>query len=312
MDITVILCTYNRCESLARALESVAAQRMPESTIWEVLVVDNNSGDRTPEVVEQACQQYPGRFCYTFEPKPGKSNALNTGIAQTSSDILAFMDDDVVVQPDWLQNLTSGLGDAKWAGAGGRILPAWTSAPPAWLPRRDRYALAPLAAFDPRLEAGDLDEPPFGTNMAFRRSMFTKYGGFRTDLGPRPNSEIRNEDTEFGQRLLNAGERLKYEPLAVVYHSVSPQRLQRSYFMRWWLDKGRADFREHGFPNAKWSVFGIPLAELRRLTMAALRWIPTIEPSLRFERKLKLCGKFGEILECRRSPGGHDLQTLRE
>ena len=64
----------------------------------------------------------------------------------------------------------------------------------------------------------ELSQPPFGTNMAFQKKVFEKHGGFRLDLGPRPGSELRNEDTEFGRRLLAAGERLRYEPSATVYH----------------------------------------------------------------------------------------------
>src|SRR5580692_4642153 len=227
MKITVILCTFNRCRTLAKALDSVLSSVLPSSVAWEVLVVDNNSNDKTREVVEQRIPAHPGRLRYLFEPKPGKSNALNAGIKSTQGDILAFMDDDVVVEPTWLQNLTASLESDNWVGTGGRILPQWTSKPPAWLPVEDRYGLAPLAMFDLGSEAVSLNEAPFGTNMAFRKSVFEKFGGFRTDLGPRPGSEIRNEDTEFGQRLLSAGERLRYEPSAVVYHSVPEERLRQ-------------------------------------------------------------------------------------
>ncbi len=239
MDVTVILCTFNRSQSLSKALTSIVAQVLPDSVQWEVLVVDNNSHDKTREVVDEFCRRYPERFRYLFEPNPGKSYALNAGISAAAGEILAFMDDDVTVEREWLQNLTVPLRDGEWAGAGGRILPDWNCQPPKWLPRADRYALAPLAVFDLGAEAGSLDESPFGTNMAFRKKMFSKHGDFRTDLGPRPGSEIRNEDTEFGLRLLAAGEKLRYEPSAVVYHAVPKTRLQKRYFLKWWFDKAR-------------------------------------------------------------------------
>src|SRR5580698_3953870 len=97
MTISVVLCTYNRCQALARALESVAASRLPASVDWEVLVVDNNSNDRTREVVEKFATRHPRRFRYLFESKPGKSNALNAGVNAAQGEILAFMDDDVSV-----------------------------------------------------------------------------------------------------------------------------------------------------------------------------------------------------------------------
>jgi glycosyltransferase involved in cell wall biosynthesis len=217
MKITVILCTYNRCQSLVKALGSVATSVLPDSVEWEVVVVDNNSRDRTRDVVEEFCRRYPERFRYLFHPEQGKSHALNAGIREAQGDILAFMDDDVIVGPMWLQNLTAYLHNVDWAGAGGRIVPQRTFAPPRWLSLEEPHALSPFALFDLGHEAGELTEAPFGTNMAFRRELFKKYGGFRTDLGPCPGSQIRGEDSEFSQRLLAAGERLRYEPSAVVY-----------------------------------------------------------------------------------------------
>ena len=103
MRITVILCTYNRCQSLAKAMESVAASVVPESVDWEVLVVDNNSSDQTREIVEGFCNRFPYRFRYLHELKQGKSNALNSGIRAAKGNLLAFMDDDVLVEPTWLK-----------------------------------------------------------------------------------------------------------------------------------------------------------------------------------------------------------------
>jgi glucosyl-dolichyl phosphate glucuronosyltransferase len=299
MKITVILCTYNRCKILAKALESISTSILPSEVAWEVLVVDNNSRDQTREVAEKFCSRFPGRFRYLFEPRPGKSYALNTGIREARGSVLAFTDDDVLVEPTWLQNLNAALEDGKWAGVGGRVLPEQTFSPPRWIPLKDRYALAPLAVFAPDIEAGPLSEAPFGANMAFEKQLFERYGGFRTDLGPRPGSEIRSEDTEFGDRLLAAGELLFYEPSAIVYHSVPPGRVRKGYFLAWWFDKARADIRATGIPSdTKWFVAGIPLYLFRRLAMWILRWLFAFQPAKRFSCKLKVWGVAGTILEC--------------
>jgi len=298
MKITTILCTYNRCQSLAKALESTTALRLPEPDEWEVLVVDNNSSDRTREVVGEFCRRYPRCFRYLFEAQQGKSHALNAGIREAHGDILAFMDDDVTVDPTWLQNLTASLHNGEWAGAGGRILPQQTFVPPPWLSLGEPRALAPFALFDLGPEAGELTETPFGNNMAFRRAMFEKYGAFRTDLGPRPGSEIRSEDSEFSQRLLAAGERLRYEPSAVVYHEIPECRLQKKYFLDWWFDKARAEVRGSSIrTRTQWRCSGIPLHMFRRLAVWTLRWMVAVEPSQRFSCKLKVWGMAGEIVE---------------
>jgi glycosyltransferase involved in cell wall biosynthesis len=296
MSVTVILCTYNRCRILARALDSLAASKLPESVEWEVLVVDNNSRDQTRDVVEEFCCRYPERFRYLFHPQQGKSHALNAGIREAQGDILAFMDDDVTVEPTWLQNLTTGLHNGQWAGAGGRIVPQRTFAPPRWLSLED--ALGPLALFDLGHEAGELTEAPFGTNMAFRGELFKKYGAFRTDLGPRPGCQIRSEDSEFSQRLLAAGERLRYEPSAIVYHEIPECRLQKKYFLDWWFDKARADVRAFGAPvDTHWRVMGIPLGLFCRLAAWTLRWMVARDPARRFGCQLRVWTTAGAAVE---------------
>ena len=299
MRISVVLCTYNRCHSLQQALASVAASVVPQSVEWEILVVDNNSSDHTRETVEAFCSRYPGHFRYLFEAQQGKSYALNAGIREARGDVLVFMDDDIRVDPHWLRNLTANLHNSEWAGAGGRILTEWTCSPPRWLSPDSRHAAGPLVAFNPKSEAGELNEPPIGTNMAFRREMFEKYGGFRADLGPCPGSEIRGEDTEFGVRLLLAGERLRYEPSALVYHPVQQDRLKKEYFLAWWFDKARSEIRACGIkPGTKYYVAGIPFYLFRRLAVWTLRWMIAVDPVRRFANKLSAWMNAGEILEC--------------
>ena len=133
MNITVILCTFNGCRSLGKTLNSLAAATLPEGVEWEVLVVDNNSTDQTREVVEDFCRRFPGRFRYLFEARPGKSFALNSGCREARGDVVAFVDDDVIVAPTWLQNLTGALHNGEWAGAGGRTTLQWPSSLPPWL-----------------------------------------------------------------------------------------------------------------------------------------------------------------------------------
>jgi len=301
MDISVVLCTYNRCKILPQALESVLGSTLPSSIDWELLVVDNNSTDQTRQVVEEYCRRFPDRIRYVFEMQQGLSRARNRGIREARGTIIAFMDDDVTVEPGWLQTLTSSLRDGHWAGAGGSVVPQWTSSPPAWLPLSDRYALAPLAMFDPKLEAGPLDEAPFGANMAFRKEMFEKYGDFRTDLGRCGASMLSNEDTEFGDRLLRAGEHLRFEPSAVVRHPVPENRLQTAYFLKWSFDKARSDVRQSGVPtDTKWLIAGVPLYLFRRLAAWTVRWLVTTDSSRRFGAKQRVWGRVGEIQECYR------------
>jgi len=303
MNITVILCTFNRATSLSKALQSVAFSELPASVEWEVLVVDNNSSDRTREVIEEYCRRFPGRFRYLFEPHQGLSHARNAGIREARGDVLAFIDDDVTVEAKCLHNLTAGMHDDKWAGAGGRILAEENFSPPRWLAMEGPYNMggALFAHFDFGDKPRDLDFPPHGTNMAYRKEMFEKYGGFRTDLGRCGGNTMSNEDTEFGRRLIGAGERLRYEPSAIVHHPILEDRLKRDYFLAWYFDWGRATMREIGRRPDIWGIprhylsvlrYGIHLIPARMVS-----WAFTFNPQVRFYQKCMVWKAAGEIVE---------------
>ena len=305
MKISVILCTHNRCQILAKALSSVVATTLPDPDVWEVLVVDNNSSDQTRDVVEDFCRRYPGRVRYLFEPQAGKSYALNTGIREAAGDIVAFMDDDLTVAPTWLHSLTAALHDNQWAGAGGRTLLAQRFSPPRWLSLEGPDSLGAILAalFDLGDKPCSLTKPPYGANMAFQKKMFEKYGLFRTDLGPSPNRDTPrpNEDTEFGRRLLAAGEQIRYEPFAIAYHPLPEERIRQDYFLDWYFDYGRAMVREWGRGP---DVLGIPRPFLNILSVAIKtmaptigRWILALTPHRRFHWKCMVWMSAGEINE---------------
>ncbi len=306
MKITVIMCTYNRCQSLAKALGSVAASTLPDSVKWEVVVVDNNSSDQTREVVKDFCCRHPGRFRYVFEPQQGLAHARNTGIREAQGEILAFTDDDVTVEPTWLQNLTAHLNDGTWAGTGGRTLLPQPFSPPPWLGLEEPYNLGGAVAslFDLGDKPCRLARPPYGANMAFQKKMFEKYGVFRTDLDRCGRGMLSNGDTEFGRRLLDAGERLRYVPSAVVYHPALEHRVQRSYLLTWYFNFGRATVREWGRGP---DILRIP----RRcftflkligtvLPVKTLRWIVAREPQRRFFYRCWVWVTIGQVLEIHR------------
>ncbi|MGB8540681.1 MAG: glycosyltransferase [Candidatus Acidiferrales bacterium] len=295
--ITVILCTHNRARTLATALESIAAQNVPHSVGWEIVVVDNNSSDDTRQVVEDIQRRYPNRFRYFFERQQGLSHARNAGIREARGEILAFIDDDETAASDWLHSLTVNLYNGEWSGAGGRILPQWNCDRPKWLSDQSAFALAPLAVFDLGTQAGPLTESPFGANMAFRKEVFDACGGFRTDLGRIGKGMLSGEDSEFGRRVLAAGRRLRYEPSAVTYHPVEEFRIRRKYFLEWWFNKGRSDVREFGNQAKKVHFLGIPLRLFRGFVAESLRWMVAVESTHRFICKLKVWACAGQISE---------------
>ena len=283
MNITVIVCTYNRCELLAKTLDGIVAQTLPEPIKWEVLVVDNNSSDRTREVVESFCVKAPARCRMVFEQQQGLSYARNTGIRNARGEILAFTDDDIAVESGWLWNLTSSLHSGEWAGAGGQIIPVALEALPNWLPVDDFRTLGPFAGFDLGEDPLPLTRPPYGGNMAYRREMFEKYGAFRVDLGRAGTNLQGREEVEFANRLLAEGEKLRYEPAAVVRHSVPGNRMGKGYVLRWYYCNGLSEVADVGPPtDAKWKLLGVPLYMFRRLVRWTLQWMISVTAPRRF------------------------------
>jgi glycosyltransferase involved in cell wall biosynthesis len=312
-SISLILCTYNRSWSLAKALESVAASTLLDSVGWDVWVVDNNSTDQTREVIEDFCRRYPGRFHYMFEPKQGKSHALNAAIQAATGEVLAFTDDDVIVEPGWLKNLTAPLDDSKWSGTAGRISLGTDFSPPPWLAIRGAFSLgSSLVQFDEGDTQVELTKAPFGANMAFRKRMFEKYGNFRTDLGRKGRGLIGNEDTEFGERLMVAGERLCYVPSALVNHPVTPGRLTKRYIRAYWFYYGRSVARQAGEQLPLWII---PLRYLRRF-IRRLKWMFSVNrrwvwsPHARFFCEVHALMAVGQIVESYRQSFQANLSSM--
>jgi len=308
MKITVILCTYNRAAILPTALQSVAASKLPDSVHWEVLVVDNNSKDNTKAIVADFMARFPGRFRYLFEPRQGKSNALNAGIRASEGEIIAFLDDDVTVEPTWLANLSQPLLSGEWFGAGGRVKALHTVPLPPWLSFDPPYDLGGTicGTFDCGEIPGELLRAPNGSCMAYRRQIFERFGLFRTDLGPSDDGDTPrpNEDTEFGRRVLAAGIKLRYEPCAIIYHPVVSERLHKNYFLTWWFDFGRALIREKGqrrpFMGLPRHVFSIPSLIVRCLSVRAFRWLTSVHTQKRFYWKCWVWMTMGQITEIHR------------
>ena len=302
MKITVIVCTFNRCDSLRPTLESLALLRMPDSLQWEAIIVDNNSKDRTRAVVDEYVTRFPGRFRYHFEPQQGLSFARNSGIHQADGDILVFTDDDVIVEPAWLEHMAAPLIAGKCSGVGGKILPARDFVCPDWLELKGQWSHGGvLALFDPNQPAGETTTTPFGASMAFRKEMFERYGLFRTDLGRKGNNAMSNEDTEFGRRLLAGGERLWYEPSAVVYHTIDEKRINPRYFLKFWYNYGRSESRERSNRSNVWVFprwfFSLPLILFNVLPTRVGIWLTSSNPKHRFFFKCVVWKTFGEMTE---------------
>lgn len=234
MDLSVIICTYNRCASLQKMLQSLAEMDVPASLSWELIVVDNNSTDGTRNVVESFAARSKLNVRYLFEPIPGLSQARNAGIRAACGRVVTFADDDVYVSRDWIAKIKQGFDEYQPACLGGRILRDPTLPLPDWWDRSWRSTLGHFDRGNEAIVAGPQDrvEYAWGGNISFRRDVFEKYGLFRTDLGRTPSSLGLGEESEMVLRLRQNGEIVVYYPQAVVVHSPAVDRLSKQYLRR--------------------------------------------------------------------------------
>ncbi len=299
--ISVVICTYNRASSLRRTLLSLRHLVASPGLAWEVIVVNNNSTDATSAVIAEfgAGASWPVREL--FEGRQGKSFGLNAAVEQACGEILAFTDDDTVVDPGWLSALVSAIEESGCIGGGGRIVPVLPQRAPRWLTFEGPHHLMNLAVFDYGSTRRMLAAPPFGPNMAFRRAAFEKYGLFRTDLGPTVGRYLPGQDTEFGRRLLAAGERLVYAPDAVVRHVHQVRKMSRRHFESWYFRYGRTSARVFTPPDQTVRIWGVPRYLFRSLVVSLGKWIVSVDSPRRFRRKLDVCQTVGEIVETFRS-----------
>lgn len=216
--VSVVVCTRNRPQDLARCLRSL--QNL-SSFPQEIIVVDNApNSDTTHQLIAQISS-----IQYVLEPRPGLSVARNTGIRHSKGDIIAFTDDDVMVHPDWIARLQQGFQDPRVMAVTGLMLPAELeteaqlifhrgAAGPGWGYR--------ALTFDPQFFADMKDQgvPVWrigaGANMAFRREAFDLVGYFDERLGA--GASGCSEDSEFWYRILAEGWLCRYEPTSVIYH----------------------------------------------------------------------------------------------
>ena len=290
--VSVVLCTFNRAGLLADAIHALTRQH-PDTPLYEVLVVDNNSTDETARIVEEVAARAPVR--YLRETHAGVSHARNTGIRAARSPIVAFTDDDVRVDSHWVRTIVRTFSEQPHAAfIGGKVLPIWSAQPPEWL---SAAGVAPLAIADYGDEPAPLDpQAPrclLSANLAIRRDALHRIGLFSTAVQRVGDGIGSTEDQEIEQRLQAAGYPGFYEPRLIVHALVPEQRLRRDYHRAWHRGHGRfyALMRDPVFERSRTSLLGVPLhvyGDALRSSVAWLRDLVLLRRASAFAHELRL------------------------
>jgi GT2 family glycosyltransferase len=303
-SISVIIATYHRSGLLRGALDALAQQDDPRVRVT-IVVADNASTDDTRAVYDGArsrATQFD--WLWVHEPRAGKSHALNAALARSSGEWLAFTDDDVRPEPGWLASIARAFAETDADFVVGRILPIWQAPPPPWLTPALYGVLgvpdngATASAIGP----GENEHiMPIGTNMAVRRAVVDRLGGFRPDLGKLRSTLRSGEDHEFYLRLLHHGCRGVYLPDARVRHLVPADRLARGYFRRWCYQNGRnVATLEASYPRRTPLLLGVPRYKWRRAATDAIGLGGAFagrDPAARFRRSAALLWFAGYVRE---------------
>lgn len=218
-------------------LSSLSSQSLAKDR-YEVIVVDNGSSDDTRTVVEERAS-IDANVRYVWEPVAGLSRGRNAGVKHASGRIIAFIDDDVVATPNWLEQIVRAFRSAppQIGCVGGIIEADWGSI------RRPRWLTEELVGALPVFDKGG--EPHvlegglylYGTNVAVLRTLFEQCGGFPEFLGRKGKCLLGNEDQFLQIRLWSMGHRSFYDPTIVVRHRIDMHRLKKTFILRqcFWL-----------------------------------------------------------------------------
>src|SRR5581483_1825428 len=314
IDISVVICTWNRARQLDDTLRSLASLRTGCDLRWELVIVDNNSTDDTSRVVEQAAAAYPVPLRYIFEPHQGKSSAMNTGIAAARGTVIAFTDDDVRVPETWLTAVADHLlGGGPHDYAGGPVRPIWERVPPRWFARTGRTLWGTLAILDYGEEIfvfEDRTRIPLGANFAIRRRLIDRIGGFDPTLGRTGDRLLLGQELpEFFARSRAAGATGIYLPQMAIEHHVPARRVTPAYCRRWWYGKGVSRARmEMRHPVTELGldlrrvpkVWGVPRFLFGSAARDLTRWIVatlTFDAGSRLAAETQLCYFAGQLRE---------------
>jgi GT2 family glycosyltransferase len=220
--VTIVICTLNRRKLLKECINSICALDYPKSSL-EIVIIDGGSTDGTKEL----CQGFPG-IRFITEAKLGLAHARNTGARSAQNEIVAYTDDDCIVDREWLKSLVAGFQvSSSVIGVGGPVYPRNSRSVP-----RKILVKAALGLFD----EGKCAKYVGGlvtSNCAFKREIFASIE-FDEKLGVtrRHKLILCGEDTDFCRTIVSSGHRLLYTPSAKVYHSIPKERARVPYIVK--------------------------------------------------------------------------------
>ena len=278
--ISIIVATYNRAKQLLGTLESLVQQDLPAAE-WECVVVDNNSKDDTQKLFSGFVEKHSEfNLRIVREERQGLSFARNRGIEESRGEIIAIIDDDELVNKEFAKSYLELFAKCDNAvAAGGRVVPDYPTGRPSWLSHFTEKPIANPTDWGDNIRKFPKGRIPAGGNMAFRREILLKYGGFDTTLGRVGGKLTGGEESDLFERLANDGVEFWYVPDAIIYHIIVKEKLTPDYFKRLSYNTGVSQRHRAELHNR---VAGLMFGEVMKwgvTLVLALYYILTLRPS---------------------------------
>ena len=267
--ISIIICTYNREKYIRPLLESIAKNDYP-TTDYEIVLVDNNCTDNTHGVCEQfAAAHKEVSFRYVIEPEQGLSAARNKGIKEAKGDIIIYVDDDALVDTDYIRQYAEHFATyPETMAAGGPIEPLYESKEPSWMSPYTKALLTAWMNYGTQVREYPNGRYPGGGNAAYRKEVFERVGLFNTELGRKGNLLLASEEKDIFDKMKALGMKVLYLPAPVLHHCIPQTKLEEDYFNRLTLQIGRSErMRTRAISKGKY---------LSRLASEVVKWGGTL------------------------------------
>lgn len=297
--VSIIICTYNRPKLLRSTLKSVVCIDF-DANQYEIIVVDNGNNTQSQDVFESINLHAPCRMSYVKEENPGLSHARNKGVGLAQGKIVAFLDDDELVDTNWLKALIEPYSiDERIACVGGKIIPVFPNNKyPKWYSKDIQGFFGGVDHGENIHEVNFPQEYIGGGNMSFKRQLILESGMFNVRLGIIGASSYSGEENELALRIQNRGYKVIYNPFAITYHQIESERISKQFLNKRLFQSGKSEIMYN--PANR----GAPLILLVKFTFILFKSVAsyliaiTKSEAAMMKASLAVCRTLGKMYGC--------------
>ncbi|MDY0278032.1 MAG: glycosyltransferase [Acholeplasma sp.] len=231
MKVTIIICTNapKRYNDTIDAIKSLISQTY---TNIEIILIVDKIVELYNRFIADSFFANKNNIAISLSEMKGLSNARNKGVQLSTGKIIAFIDDDAIADPEWINKLIKNYSDSTIISVGGVMKPYWINGFAQWIPEEFYWTMG--CSYKSQSQSKCYVRSNFGSNMSFRKEVFDSAGFFDTDYGLIGDIMRTGEETEFSIRALNIikNSKIVFDPNCVVYHRIYHFRKSPIYILK--------------------------------------------------------------------------------